>query len=463
MKQTLSNAKEKLSSLKKQDIALIYIVLLLLVLCFKPDANIIITFAIAPAMIFLLFFDEYYVLFPIFICFYQQLIYATGAPLFRIYSYLLLLKFFVSKLKININLTLLPAIFVLLMYAAFAMPNADVSLAIQMFIDRGQKPPPEVLLNLRQILATMADLTFVFVLAYIFYTYKHLLGKMIVLYIAICLISGLYGFTASNIFAYSIGYHATTGAEMSVTRYMGSFNDPNYFGLFINLALFGVLSLNRFKKWYIKIPLLLIIYYYIIASGSLTAFICNILAWVVFIILKYKAKSLLILAVAGVIGGLMLFIIISTPTLRNLNIIRNVEMRIQNQFENLNTTDSAELTSGRTKNWRFYIDYFKKQDSIKKLFGGNIVMTSTLDPYFVETNKSGPHQAYIGFLLCFGIIGTIIILMCFIAKNITHAYHFFKENDQYSLALLMFNFIWAFYALTLDYFADWNFMFFYFL
>lgn len=463
MGEALSRAKQGLSSLKKQDIALIYIVLMLLVLCFKPDANIMITLAIAPAMIFLLFFDEYYVLFAIFIFFYDQLIYATGAPLFRIYSYLLLLKFFVSKTKISFNLALLPAIFVFLMYAAFAMTGADVSDAIAMFIKRGQEPPPAILLNLRQIIATMADLAFVFILAYIFYTYRHLLNKMIILYVAVCLVSGLYGFTAGNVFDYSIGYNVTTGAEVSVTRHMASFNDPNYAGLFMNIALFGVLCLDTFKRWCIKIPLLFIIYYYIIASGSITAFICNALAWAVFIILKYKAKSLPILAVAAIIGGLMLFTIANVDTLRNLNVIKNVEMRIQDQFKEFNTADDAELTSGRTKNWRFYIDYFKKQDSFKKLFGGNIVMTSSLDPYFVRTNESGPHQAYISFLLCFGIVGASIVMLCFTAKNVIHAYHFFKGNDQYSFALLMFNFIWAFYALTLDYFADWKFMFFYFL
>ena len=450
----------------KANIALIYIIIMLFVRSIKPELNVIAAFAITPAMLYLLLHDEFYVLIAVFIFFYEQLIFAPGAPVFRIYSYLFFAKFIFSKRKINFNLVLLPAVFVIIMYASFAMMNADVSTAVKAFIARNQTPPSALVINLRLVFKTMADLSFVFIIAYILNNDKKLFNKLFIVFVAAAVCSGLYGFRADNVFSYTLGYSANTGATVAVTRYMASFNDPNYAGFFLNIALFAVITSSVFKKLYIKIPLMLVLYYYIIASGSITALIGNASAWVLYLALRYRLKAIPIIAIVSIFGVLMYYTATAIPIIKNISVVSNLEQRLQNQFKDaLDTEDSADsaaLTSGRTKNWKYYLDYFNKQDIFRKLFGGNIILTSALDPYFAENNGSVPHQAYINFLLIFGIVGTFFIILCFVIKNIYYAVFYLKKKDDLYLTLILCNFMWAFFGLSLDYFPDWKFMFFYF-
>ncbi|MDD3766767.1 MAG: O-antigen ligase family protein [Eubacteriales bacterium] len=448
----------------KPNIALYYIVLVVFAAAIKPDLMQIAAFAITPAMFYLFLKDEFYVLVAIFIFFYKPLIYIPGEPMYRIYTYLFFVKLIVSKRKIDINLALLPSLAVFILYIVFVVWNADTSAEVRHYIERNQNPPSDWFINAKKVFQLTADLSFAFVVAYILNTDRELFKKFFILLIFVGIASGIYGFSANNIFNYNIGYSDRAGTEVSIVRYMGSFDDPNYAGMFLNIALFAVVSLKIFRKSYVKFPLLLALYYYIIASGSITALVCNAVGWVVFIILRYRLKSATVLLIGAAIASIAVYSAINLPVIRDLSVVRNIELRLENQFKGeIDSENTSALTSGRTKHWQFYMDYYKRQDIFKKLFGGNIVLTSALDPYFQENNKQAPHQAFIGFLMNFGLVGTIVIILCFLAKNVFYVIYYFKQKSDLYLLLVLCNFIWAFYGISLDYFADWKFMFFYFL
>ncbi|MDP4152163.1 MAG: O-antigen ligase family protein [Bacillota bacterium] len=462
---TLTSVSSR-QKLQKQDIPLCAAVGLMFLLALLPSFNVYITFVLAPIILWLLFTsDDYYALLPIFLFFSEQLILTVNNPIFRIYSYLFFAKFIISKKKVDINPILLPTVLVIVLYSAFALMHADTSIIIKNYLLKNLKPPSNFMINFRLVFKTMVDMTFIMLMAQILKANRKLSDRFFIVWVLAAVASGIYGFTAHNIFDYNMGFSSNTGAEISVVRYNGSFNDPNYMCLFMTSAIFAVVTLDVFKKRYLKYSLLAILYFFVLASGSLTAIIVNILAWAVYIILKYKKASILILLVAAVAGLGTFFTVTHAPVLKNLSVVQNLEERVNRQFKSGIENSSADtLTSNRSKQWEYYINYYKKENIYKKLFGGNIVTSMSLDPVFVKENNAGvPHQAYLGFLIDFGAVGLILVVGCFILKNVVYILHYIRSKSDYMLMLLMINFLWAVYAMTLDYFANWKLMFCYFL
>lgn len=458
-----NNMELNKKSISRQSVIITAILAVLSFLPFFPGFYRYITIAISALMLLLFFGDEFYLMIGVFMFFYEQLIFSAGNPAYRIFSYLLLIKvFFFQPKKIKLNVIFLPTFLIILLYCAFALINADVSVYVQQFLQRGQIPPSAFEINIRIVLTTIFDILFVYLIAHIVNGDTTLFEKICRIFIISAIISGLYGIFSGNTMGYFLGYSAT--GEIRVTRYRGTFPDPNYASFFYNMALFMLISLkNIFKNKYVRIILVFALYFLIIAAASITGFLCNLLALALYIIIKYKKKSPLILFVAAALISAIILSVIYIPPVRNLSIIKNIEIRIQNQYLEGDVSDIDALTSGRTRQWRLYWDYFKKQDSFKKAFGGNIVSTSNFDPYFAKNFKRMPHNAYLGFLLNFGVLGTIFIMGAWIIKNIMYFIRYKKEQNSALVAIILCNFIWFFYGAALDYFADWKFFFFYFL
>ena len=90
-------------------------------------------------------------------------------------------------------------------------------------------------------------------------------------------------------------------------------------------------------------------------------------------------------------------------------------------------------------------------------------MSSSIDPKFIEENNAAPHQVYIQFLLNFGILGTIVMMLCFLIKGALYLARYIKDQEDIVIMFLMSTFMWLFYGSTLDYFPNLSFMLFYFL
>lgn len=471
----LSNTKAEISASLNKDLQfkdkmsksctyILYgIFVVLSVMALMPSLNMLAALAIAPFMLWLFFFDEFYLLAAIFLFFGEQLVVMIGVPIARLYTVMMLAKaVFFDKTERKLNVFLVPAILVLVMYAFFALPNADNSVTIREYIAKGVEPPSDFVLNAKWILKYLVDFAFLIFLVCKFHADKDLFERFCFCVVICMLISGVYGIRSGNVYNYLLGYD-TSGQLFGVTRYMGSFNDPNYMGFFINLSMFFVIKLPKFKNLIVRTIVLTVLYYYLIASGSLSGLLFNIVGMVVFIVLRYKSKSFKILITAGLIGALGVFLVLNIPPLRNIGAVQNMITRVESQFADAEGTSVDTATSGRETHWIQYMDYYKGQSLVKKLFGGNIHMTSSVDPYFTENFGNVAHQAYIGFLLCFGAVGAAVFLLSFVIKAIFSFINYIKTQDDYYLLLCISSFIWTFYGFGFDYFADWRFMLFYFL
>ncbi len=428
-----------------------------------PSINMYAALLIAPLMIWLFFYDEFYLLTAVFLFFGEQLVVVIGVPIARMFTIMLIVKAILfDKSKRKLNVFLIPAILVLAMYAIFALPNADNSITIREYIAKGIEPPSSFVLNAKWIFKYIVDFAFLIFLTSKFQVDKKLFQRFC-FYIVICaLASGIYGFRANNIYNYVLGY-TNSGELFGVDRYMGSFNDPNYTGFFMNLAIFFTIKVPEFKNKIIRTVVLIMLYYFLVASGSISGILFNVCGMVAYIILRYRMKSVKVLFISGAAMILAVFLVLNVPQLRNMGIVQSMLTRVESQFSSSDSSSMDTVTSGRETHWIQYMDYYKNQDTVKKLFGGNIHMTAAIDPYFTENFGNVAHQAYIGFLLCFGAVGTFLFLLSFAIKTGVNLVSYFKYKDDYYLLLFICSFIWTFYGFGFDYFADWRFMLFYFL
>lgn len=427
-----------------------------LVLTLAPDLYIPVTWLMLPFIGILFFFDDFYALWGMFLFFEDNLVIISGVSLFAVYSMLVLIKFFIfDKCEKKIPVLILPALAVMLLYAMFAMPAADTTAARQGYIDSGCTPPSDTIINLRLIIGYILDTAVMVVLALRASGsdgIKRILLKTIVV---TAIFSGVYGYISGNIFLYG-------GSGANIERYMASFNDPNYAGFFFNMAIFIVLCLEDFKKLRFKIPLLIVMYYFLIASGSMSGILFNAIGLVIFVICKYKYKAILGLAVLAVLTGAVTFAVMKVPKLRNLPIVVNMEERIVRQFVKTEETE-GDMTSGRAVQWKNYWGYFKQQELEKKLFGGNMVMSYSVDQNLKDKFGNVPHQAYISFILDFGIVGASIMILFFLCKLCYTFIQMLYQKSDTSLIFFIISFMWLFYGFGFDYFGDWRFMIYYFL
>lgn len=421
-----------------------------------PSMYIPITWLLIPFMCILFFYDGFYALWGMFLFFEDNMVVIPGLSLFAVYSMLVLLKFFVlDKCEKKIPVFIIPAVIVMLLYALFAMPSADTAAARLGYIESGRTPPADSIINMRLIIGYILDSAVIIVLALRFSGNENICRTVCRTIVCTAVFSGIYGYTAKNVFLYG-------GDTSDIVRYMASFNDPNYAGFFFNMAIFIVLCLEEFKKPIMKIPLLVVFYYFLVATGSMSGLIFNVVGLVLFTMFKYKYKALIGLTVLAVIVAAAGFAVMKIPKIRNLPAVANMEERIVRQFVNTEENE-ADMTSGRAKQWKNYWGYFKNQELERKLFGGNMIMSYSVDQSLKDKFGNVPHQAYISFLLDFGVIGAVIVILFYLGKM---AYAFFvicQTNSDTTLVLFIIACMWLFYGFGFDYFGDWRFMIYYFV
>ena len=112
-------------------------------------------------MLWMFFYDEFYLLIGIFIFYSEQLAVGSSLPLMRVYSSLVLLKILFSKRKVGLNLVTISAMFVILLYCGFAVMNADTSTIVNEFVKKNLKPPSDLVINLRLMSRTVMDLSLI--------------------------------------------------------------------------------------------------------------------------------------------------------------------------------------------------------------------------------------------------------------------------------------------------------------
>ncbi|XKE93987.1 hypothetical protein LG326_12515 [Metaplanococcus flavidus] len=374
---------------------------------------------------------EFYLFTPLFIFFYSQLIIPGDISVFRIYTVLFFIKI-AMQTKVSLNKSLAVPLVLIIFYALLVI----------------------AFYNFRFALMTIVDTSFIVLYISVFLKGKANFNTFFKFYAYAAVLSIAYG-------ALKLGGQITTsvylnGAWVEISRFLGTFGDPNYFGFFTNIAIFSVLILTNMNKVK-RILILIILYAALIASVSITAILCNGMGLLLyFLLMKGFGKKMVILFASF----LSVFFLYQLSLSGKLPILSNALIRIESMKLGVNDGAFSNLTSNRTTIWKDHLNYFADQPNFNILFGGNFIT----DGGFNETLFSMvSHQVFIDMLLNFGLMGTLIFICFILFKINSHFRGYYKVKHEHFLLLILIKFIWLFYAFGLSMFPSWTFLLFFFL
>ena len=247
------------------------------------------------------------------------------------------------------------------------------------------------------------------------------------------------------------------GHASNVARTMGTFNDPNYMGLFYSVAVFSIISLELFDKR-VRVILVCALYVMIATTLSMTAIIGNVLFWAIYLLVtkKINIKTFVtVLIVAAVCVGVYSYGLEHT----NIPYLSDLSARISDKLQNAENMDS--LTTGRLSHAEDHWNYYCKQNLWRMLIGGNCVNSLASDP---AIDTIAAHNEYVDLLLNVGFIGTFVLVL-YLGKRLVQTYldYRYNNNDKNALCVFMIKVVYVFYAATLTMFMENRFLLFYFL
>ena len=263
------------------------------------------------------------------------------------------------------------------------------------------------------------------------------------IYVGACITSFLTGFIAGN----------TIGGEYSYSRFMATFEDPNYMGFFFTLAIFALITLKLFDKR-LRIALVITLYIMILTSLSITAIVVNMMLWVIYLVVMKKLRWWSIPIVAAVV---ILVLGLYNYALNNPStpIIGDLAARVSEKLASLSAGDVGTVTTGRTDLASMHFSYYLDLPFLNILFGGVPSNTRYIHPEL----KIGGHNEYVDMLLNIGFIGTAIMMVLLFIRFKSHLDHYKESKKVEDLFFIIGKSIWMIYALTLTMFLDYRFLF----
>lgn len=387
--------------------------------------------------------DEFYLYMGIFMLFVEQFYLREGTTTaYRIYSYLLLFRLLKDVYTLRIQPQYIP---VMIIFAVFC------------FVCTGK-------LSFRVSMMVLCDVIFVFVVASILHQKPDLMRKYTVVFVLATICTGLYSLQAESLISYETGI----GAQVTITRYVGTVGDANFAGMYYNVALFMALCSDAFKKWYLRVPVVGVLLYFILLTASQTGLLCFLIGLCVYLVLRYRVPPGIVMAMILAFGTLLgVVALLNIPELRNHPALATLAIRIETSIKELNSGDVATLTTGRTTLWRVSWEYFKERPLLEKLIGGNAVTMLLTKPELLDLMGGAVHQSVVQSLLNFGILGTLVIFGTFIGMTFSKFAQCMRLDDSWLPIDMvrcssMTAFVFLLYALTVDIFMDWRSLFLFF-
>lgn len=409
-------------------LGIIYISPLLLVV--NPAFTKISSLIIIGISIFLFQSEKFYFILPIFIFFNTDLLLPGDLSTYRVYSLLLFLKIIFSN-KLKIEKAVIIQISIILLYCALVIAYNDFKLSLLVIFD------------------------LVLIIFYITAFIRNNISTFFTYYIFGAFTSCLYGYAMKGLNLET--YVFIDNQWVEVTRFVGSFIDPNYLGFFLNIAILSIIVLDIVKNKTLKIGLLIFFYASLLSTLSITGYFCNVVMLSIYFILQKKV-NIKYFAVLVVVG-LFLYTNLNVFANADYPVISDMAKRITSKSGLDSSNDLSTFTTGRSSIWMEHLAYFTQQPLINILFGGNYVTDAGRDPNFSHVS----HQSYIDMLLNFGLIGTLVMLFFFLRLTLHYVITYMKTNYNEFLLLVLVKFIWMFYAFGLSMFPSWTFNIFFFL
>lgn len=385
-------------------------------------------------MMWLFFYDEFYLVLPILLFFYMQLILPGGIALFRIYSLFLILKMMKRPFPRDLS-SLLPFL-VITLYSVLWIFHHSIRLAVFIIFD------------------------VLFLLYYVkgFLRNKENFRYFFKFYVLAALSASAFGLLRMT------GQLNTAvfvdGRWVYVTRFIATYNDPNYMGFFFNVAIFSLISMRLFRRRYVQRMMLLLMYLALIATLSTTAILCN--GGGIFLYLILTKKINLKTAVTVLVLSQLILFSYNTALKQPIPVLSNAAMKVKSKIMEMDQGNLSSFSSQRTDIWETHLAYFNHQSNGKIFFGGNVITAYLYDEAKFETVS---HQEFLDMLLNFGLIGTTVMVFSFLARSskILRSLIQKKQEDEEAVAILLMKYVWIFYAFGLTMFPGWMFYLFFFL
>ena len=322
---------------------------------------------------------ELYLAFPVVLFYYTQLDILFGISVYRILTLLFLFSLFLTgRRKVNplSSYSYFPPVFVYVIFLLFTLS----------------------FYNARAAIFYAVDICCILALVFLHLRDDKKIRKFFFLYVITALVAYFSGLLVGT---EMVSYLQNDGFN-TVSRVMATFNDPNYMGFYYSIAVFATVIFKFFNKL-IRIIVIIALYVMILASLSITAIICNIGFWVIYLIVfkKLRIKAFLVIAIVTFLLVWLYNYALSDPS---IPVLGNMALRIEDKLIDLNHNDINSFTTNRLNLQKLHWNYFINQDSLfAQFFGGNLSTALGVDLPGLKSVVA--HNEYIDLLLNVGIIG----------------------------------------------------------
>lgn len=386
------------------------------------------------------FFDENFYLYMAIFIYLRYRLLLGDSPAFRLYSYLVVLKFLMDLPKAKFRVAYLPALFVFLMHSVFATGRFE---------------------NMRIGLNVIVDVVLVYVVLLKVLENDNLMRKFILAFMLGGVASGIYGWTNDE---FTKDINISGAGAQTVSRNFGALSDANFAGLFYSLCIVCSIVLKNLKLWARGIFLALF-GIMLLQTASLSALLITGVLTVFYIILKFRRKSIIILSAAFFAMVVAIAVILAVPQLREIPAISGLIIRITEKLSYIPRGRWDLLTTDRSAIWGEAIGIFNNKNLWGKLIGGSVITVMVIDKSIISI---ACHNSYIQSILNFGIIGTLVVyLPLFGVFGYRIIKHFSTpkgyEKEDIKMLQLIFTFAFIVFGFTVDFFIDWPFVMLYFM
>lgn len=392
------------------------------------------------ACIAISFFDENFYLYTAIFIYLRYRILLGDSPAFRLYSYLVVLKFLIEMPKTKFRAAYFPALFVFFMHSIFATGRFE---------------------NMRIGLNVIVDVVLIYIVLLKVLENDNLMRKFILVFMLGGVASGIYGWTNSD---FTKDINISGAGAQTVSRNFGALSDANFAGLFYSLCIVCTIVLKNLKLWARGIFLALFAIM-LLQTASLSALLITGVLTVFYIILKFRKKSILILSAAFFLFVIAIAVILAVPQLREIPAISGLIIRITEKLSYIPRGRWDLLTTDRSAIWGEAIGIFNNKELWGKLIGGSVITVMVIDKSIISI---ACHNSYIQSILNFGIIGTLTVYLPLLGVFLYRLFKHFSTPPGYrtediKMLQLIFTFAFIIFGFTVDFFIDWTFMMLYFI
>lgn len=237
--------------------------------------------------------------------------------------------------------------------------------------------------------------------------------------------------------AYGLSYGAG-----SVSRFLSSYGDPNFFCMFSVAAIVGLVY---FKASRLKVIAIFVLAIFCVLTFSKSVLILAALNIIIFLgktnIDGKKKIKRIVLTIVGVIA--LNWVV---ENLYNQNILVNYIFRFTQ--ESTGTSSISVLTTGRSEIQMAFLDYYFNSQSIATMLFGNGYIGTRNIAHAIGLTVDTTHMVYLQILMDFGIVGSLLYLYVFVCGFVNAG--MIQKHMLITFFFAMFSLSWQF---TIPYFG----------